>query len=159
MPKRSLPNKFLDLKRLVRSKDKSRAWPSGHRNHLRDPFAILHFVYYPKPWEIFEIIMIHKCGKNQTQVASYRLTSLPTTSFKNHTISVGRKMIRQRQFGFLANHGTIELVLRSILEDRKYYSTVFLDVQTFDQMWHEGLILKTKKLLRVHFRGNSSIGT
>ena len=64
------------------------------------------------------------------------------------------KTLPDHQFGFRKQHSTIEKIHRityninQILEKRKYYSAVFLDIQqAFDKVWHEGLLYKLKKIL------------
>jgi len=58
------------------------------------------------------------------------------------------------QFGFRNKHATIEQVQRvttvieRALKEKKFCSTVFLDVsQAFDRVWHEGLIHKLSLML------------
>jgi hypothetical protein len=62
--------------------------------------------------------------------------------------------IPHHQFGFRQGHSTIEQVHRitnvinKALEDRNYCTAVFLDVsQTFDRVWHSGLLYKIKQIL------------
>ena len=69
------------------------------------------------------------------------------------------KILPDYQFGFREQHSTTEQIHRithSIsqnLEKKKYCSAVFLDIQhAFDKVWHEGLLLKLKKILpRIYY--------
>lgn len=67
-------------------------------------------------------------------------------------------IIPEYQFGFRHKHGTPEQChriisyIRDSLENKKYCSGVFLDVQqAFDRVWHAGLLFKLKTLLPTHF--------
>lgn len=93
-------------------------------------------------------------------MTSYRPISLPSTISK-----VFEKLFLKRlklltnlpnhQFGFRNQHSTLDRVhkvtsiIERALEEKKYCSTIFLDVaQTFDKVLHEGLSTKlSKKLL------------
>jgi hypothetical protein len=57
------------------------------------------------------------------------------------------KLIPQYQFGFYENHSTAQQChiiinkIRDSLEAKEMCASVFLDVQqTFDKVWHEGLL-------------------
>ena len=62
--------------------------------------------------------------------------------------------IPQHQFGFRRAHSTIQQrhrfadTINKALENHQYCSAVFLDVsQTFDKVWHTGLLYKIKQTL------------
>jgi hypothetical protein len=62
------------------------------------------------------------------------------------------------QFGFRQNHSKIDQVHRitdiigKTLESKGVCSTVFLDIaQTFDRVWHRGLLHKLRSTLPDHF--------
>ena len=64
------------------------------------------------------------------------------------------KTLPDHQFGFRKQYSTIEQIHRithnisQTLENKKYCSAVFLDIQqAFDKVWHEGLLYKLKKVL------------
>jgi hypothetical protein len=62
--------------------------------------------------------------------------------------------IPHHQFGFCQGHSAIQQVHRitnvinKALEDKSYYTAVFLDVShAFDRVWHSGLLYKIKQIL------------
>jgi len=107
--------------------------------------------------------MIPKPGETPTDVASYRpIGLLPVISkilekllLKIIYIDTHPKTwIPMHQFGFRKAHSTIQQLHRltdetnKALDDKHYCSAVFLDVsQTFDTVWHQGLLLKIKQTL------------
>lgn len=129
--------------------------------------AIMRTGYIPQKWKISQIIMIHKPGKDETQISSYRpISMLPTISKLFEKMVLGRlkpvlenqNIIPDHQFGFRSQHGTIEQVHRIVnaikltYEEKKYCSAVFLDIaQAFDKVWHKGLVHKIKELLPNNF--------
>lgn len=73
-------------------------------------------------------------------------------------ILVEQNIIPEHQFGFRTNHGTPEQCHRVVnkvtdtLENKKYCSAIFLDVQqAFDRVWHQGLLFKIKKAVHALF--------
>ena len=65
----------------------------------------------------------------------------------NAIIRTSHILIPDHQSGFRHNHSTIEQVNRvynvisNSIEERKYCSAAFLDIQqTFDKVWHPGLL-------------------
>jgi hypothetical protein len=63
------------------------------------------------------------------------------------------QLLPDHQFGFRQKHSAIEQVhrfteiVRGILE-KQYSSAAFLDItQTFDKLWHPGLLFKIRKIL------------
>jgi hypothetical protein len=120
--------------------------------------AIFRLGYFPCHWQIEQILMIAKPGKNPTEVTSYRpISLLPLLSkilekiiLKRLTpILAANKVIPAHQFGFRRKHGTIQQVHRIIhrinndLENKRYCTTAFIDIgQAFDKVWHIGLLLK-----------------
>lgn len=139
--------------------------------------AIMRTGYIPQKWKISVITMIHKPGKNETQISSYRpISMLPTISklfekmllTKLKPVLEVRHIIPDHQFGFRNQHSTIEQVHRIVnaikrtFEEKKYCSAVFLDItQAFDKVWHDGLIYKIKELLPKKFHsilGNYLLG-
>lgn len=125
--------------------------------------AILRTGTFPTSWKIAEVVMIIKPGKPQNEATSYRPISLLVIFSKIFERLFLKRMqgflsdakaIPDHQFGFRQGHGTVEQchrVAREIqktLEDKKYCSAVFLDVQqAFDRVWFPGLNYKIKKLL------------
>lgn len=119
--------------------------------------------YVPSLWKIAEIIMIPKPGKPENERTSYRpISLLPTIGKLFEKIYLKRlkplidskNIIPSHQFGFRTQHSTIDQVHRitnlieKTLEEKKVCSAVFLDVSAaFDKVWHEGLLIKLKKLL------------
>src|SRR5215469_8941098 len=114
--------------------------------------------YVPKLWKTAEVIVIPKPGKPTTEVSSYRpIPLLPIMSkiFEKillkrlNNIIEERQLLPNHQFGFRANHSTIDQVHRitdkieKAFEMKKVCTAVFLDVaQAFDRVWHEGLEYK-----------------
>jgi hypothetical protein len=66
--------------------------------------------------------------------------------------------IPNHQFGFRQAHSTLQQchritdVINKAMENRQYYTAVFLDVsQAFDKVWHPGLLLKIERLLPLKY--------
>src|SRR6266576_399594 len=105
--------------------------------------------------------MLQKPGKPPSEVSSYRpISLLPSISklFEKLILKRLKPLIEDKipdfQFGFRNKHATIEQVQRvttvieRALEEKKFCSTVFLDVsQAFDRVWYEGLIHKLSLML------------
>lgn len=124
--------------------------------------AVLRIGYYSKDWKTSVITIIHKAGKDTSEVNSYRPISslLPTISklfekllnAKLLKYLDGKKVISDQQFGFCKNLSTIQQVhrlvsnIRNAIEERKYSSMLFIDISQ-DKVWHEGLIYKIKRCL------------
>lgn len=122
--------------------------------------TIIRLEYFPDQWKIAQIKMIHKPGKTENDVQSYRpISLLPMLSklFEKALLSrikpilVAKKLIPFHQFGFREKHGTIEQIHRVVdvvakdLEQKRYCSAAFLDIsQAFDKVWHTGLLYKLK---------------
>ena len=129
--------------------------------------AAIRIKVVPTLWKIAEIIMIPKPGKPPHLTSSYRpISLLPVISKLFEKLLIKRlmpiierkKLIPNHQFGFRAQHSTIEQVHRitntieKALEEKKVCSTIFLDVaQAFDKVWHEGLNHKLRTLLPVQY--------
>lgn len=125
--------------------------------------ACLRLQYFPAIWKVSIINMIKKPGKPPHEVSSYRPISLLSILSKIlekiilkriSPILVEQNTIPNHQFGFRAQHSTIEQVhriaqkIRQTLERKQYCSAVFLDIQqAFDRVWHDGLLYKLKKAL------------
>ena len=104
--------------------------------------------------------MIPKPGKPPTEICSYRpISLLPTLSKVFEWLTLKRlaetistnDIIPTHQFGFRANHSTIQQCHRIVnkikesIEGKKICTSVFLDVQqAFDKVWHKGLLYKLK---------------
>lgn len=125
--------------------------------------AIIRLSYFPSQWKIAKIILIAKPGKAPELVTSYRpISLLPTLSKVCEKIILKRlnkvlttkNIIPEHQFGFRVNHSTIEQInrvttkIRNTFEKNEYCNAIFLDVaQAFDKVWHEGLLLKLRRIL------------
>lgn len=125
--------------------------------------SILRSAYYPSAWKVSQITMVPKPGKPPHLRSSYRpISLLPVLSKVFEKVVAARlnayltenAIIPEHQFGFRRCHSTIEQVhrvcdhIRNALENKKYCSGVFLDVQqAFDKVWHDGLKYKLKKTL------------
>lgn len=125
--------------------------------------SMLRLQYFPDQWKISEIVMIHKHGKPAQEKTSYRpISLLPTMSkifekvllHRMAPILKERNVLPDHQFGFRKQHGTVEQIhrvcehIRKTLEQKKYCSSVFLDIQqAFDKVWHKGLLSKIKQHL------------
>lgn len=127
--------------------------------------AILRLQYWPQQFKIAEIILIAKPGKNPNHVSSYRPISLLSTISKVLEklllcrINLLLDVIPDHQFGFRHQHSTLQQchrvtqVINKSLEDKKYCSSVFLDIsQAFDKVWHDGLLYKTKLAIPSYFK-------
>lgn len=115
--------------------------------------ACLRLKHVPKAFRVAQIIMLLKPGKPSSEVTSYRpISLLPSISklFEKLLLQRLKPLIEDKlpdfQFGFRNKHSTIKQVQRvvklieSSLEEKKFCSTVFLDVlQAFDRVWHERL--------------------
>lgn len=117
--------------------------------------------YVPIYWKVAEVIMIHKPGKPLNETNSYRpISLLPLLSKLFEKILFARmkpviddnNLIPNHQFGFRAEHSTIEQIHRICdtiersFENNEVCTTVFIDVsQAFDKVWHEGLLFKIKR--------------
>jgi hypothetical protein len=110
--------------------------------------------------------MIAKPGKPPTETNSYRPISLLHILSKlferlilkrlGETVPINA-IIPMHQFGFRANHSTIQQCHRIVnkikesMEAQKVCTTVHLDIQqAFDKVWHKGLLYKLKKNLSDH---------
>lgn len=69
-----------------------------------------------------------------------------------------RRIIPEHQFGFRNKHSTVEKINRvyntiaNALEEKKYCSAVFLDIQqAFDKVWHPGLLYKIKTYIPQYY--------
>ena len=123
--------------------------------------AILRIQYFPKPWKLAQIKMLHKPGKDPHQTASYRpISLLPVFSKILEKIIYDRikpiietkKLIPDHQFGFRNKHSTIEQMHRLIneiiiaLENKQYYTSPFMDIEkVFDKINHESVLQTIRK--------------
>lgn len=117
--------------------------------------------YLPSIWKKAKIIMLPKLGKNPSIPTNYRPISLLPALEKLFEkiiyqrilqITNEKEIIPPEQFGFRAEHSTVQKVLRiteTYYEDMrhgKYTAAIFLDVsKAFDRVWHQGLIYKMHK--------------
>lgn len=129
--------------------------------------AALRLKSVPDLWKVAEVIMIAKPGKPPHETSSYRpISLLPIMSKLFEKLLLKRlkplldskNIIPEHQFGFREQHSTIDQVHRitdvieKTLEEKKVCSTIFLDVaQAFDKVWHEGLLLKLRRVLPSEF--------
>jgi hypothetical protein len=125
--------------------------------------GIIRILYWPKQFKISQIITIVKPRRDSTEITSYRPVSLLSVLSKVFEKLILRriskdlrpdKWIPHHQFGFRQGHSTIHQIHRvtniinKALEDRKYCTTVFLDIShAFDRVWHCGLLYKIKQFL------------
>jgi hypothetical protein len=127
--------------------------------------AILRLQYWPKQLKIAEIILILKPGNNSNHVSSNRSISLLSTISKFLEELILLKIdpllnaIPQHQSGFRHSHSTIQQCHRVVheihktLEDKKFSSSVFLDIsQAFNKVWHDGRLYKIKLHLPSYFK-------
>jgi len=125
--------------------------------------SILRTTYFPVLWKYSIIKMILKPQKPPNLPTSYRpISLLPLLSKVFEKILLRRllnstdieKLIPHHQFGFRAEHSTIQQCHRLIdsisssLELGQYCTGAFLDVaQAFDRVWHLALLSKLKSVL------------
>jgi hypothetical protein len=124
------------------------------------PFFIVTVV---KTSNLTEVIMLPKPGKNHTDVESYRpVALLPIMSKLFEKLILKRlkliikkyQLMSSHQFGFCSKHSAIDQVLRitdvieKSFEQKQVCSAIFLDIgQSFDRVWHDGLLHKLKSIL------------
>jgi len=123
---------------------------------------ILRTGYFPGQWKVSQIVKILKPGKHAEDVKSYRpISLLPILSNVFEKLFITRiqpilqstHIIPEHQFGFRRKHPTIEQVHRitNIIHraiENKYCTAAFLGIsQTFDKVWHEGLLYKLSTFL------------
>ena len=108
-------------------------------------YSILRLNYYPTPWKLSIITLIHKPAH---EVTSYRpISFLPTLSKLFKKMQINRllevlkdSVIPDHQFKFRKRHSTIEQIhriIRHLSQDlkRKKYCSVFLNIrQAFDSV-------------------------
>jgi hypothetical protein len=129
--------------------------------------AMIRLNFWPIPLKTAEIILIIKPGKDLKELSSYRPISLLSTINKLFEKLILRRLnkdlqpddwIPPHQFGFRNRHSTVQQthrIIRTInqgLEDKHNCMSIFLDVrQTFDKVWHNGLLYKIKKVFPIHY--------
>ncbi|KAF7383911.1 hypothetical protein HZH68_014668 [Vespula germanica] len=120
--------------------------------------AILRIGHYPKQWKMSHIIVIDKPGKPPHEILSYHpISLLPIFSkiFEKlllkciESILKETNLIPDHQFAFRKQHLTIQQIhrlvdhIRKDLEDKRYFSAIFLDIkQAFDKVWYSGIFYK-----------------
>ena len=117
--------------------------------------AILRTLKFPRQRKVAEIHMILKPGKPAELSESYRKISLlPVLSKILKTLLLKRlcriiicsKLIPEHYFGST----TLQLNKLIALEDAQFCTAVVLDIsQTFDKVWHPGLLHKLKHFFAV----------
>jgi len=117
----------------------------------------------PLQWKVSVIILFPKPGKPPDIPSSYRpINLLPFFAKLCEKLIIKRisqfvndkNIIPHTQFGFRNKHSTIHQIHRLTdaivysFKNKLYCSAVLLDVaQTFDKVWHAGLLLKLKQFL------------
>jgi hypothetical protein len=135
----------------------------GQKTLLQLYNAILRLEYWPMEFKTARIIMIPKPGKQPTDLTSYRpISLLPIISKILENLLLRRLLndthsqdwIPSHQFGFRKAYSTIQqyhrltTIINETLENHQYCFALFLDVsQTFDKVWHHGLLLKILQTL------------
>ena len=127
--------------------------------------AIITKGFVPPQWQVAQITMILKPGKDAKDVRSYRAISmLPVLSKLLETLFLKRfmeivesnKFLPKHQFGFRKKHSTIEQVhveqIYKSFEKKEYFTLAFLDIsQAFDRVGHDDLLYKLKKLVPTNY--------
>lgn len=119
--------------------------------------------HFPSKWKCAEVILIHKTGKSDAELGSYRpisllaiLSKILEKLFLKRLVPIleEKRIIPDHQFGFRQGHGAVQQCHRVVtrvldaFENKKYCAAVFLDVkQAFDRVWHLDLLFKLKKQL------------
>jgi len=132
-----------------------------HLTHIFN--AILRISHFPMQWKLATIILFSKLNKPIDNPSSYTpISLLPFFSklfeklilTRIYPIIKEKKLIPDTQFGFREHHSTIHQIhhladtIACSLEKKLYTSAVFLDIsQTFDKVWHPGLLFKLKSFL------------
>jgi len=125
----------------------------------------LRLSYFPNTWKALIIINVLKPGKPQENPSSYRPISLfPILGKIFEKLLLSRltifavNKIPDFQFGFRSKHATTHQLHRVtdiiilVLETKKYYTGVFLDVaKAFDTVWPDGLLFKIKQIFPVPY--------
>jgi len=128
--------------------------------------SILRTGHLPGLWKVSQIIPILKPGKLPEEAQSYRPVSLlPVLSkvFEKLLITgilptlQKKQVVPDHQFGFRKKHATTEQVHRifNIIHDAQesdqYCTAAFLYIsQSFDKVWHQGLLCKIKAISPNH---------
>ena len=116
----------------------------------------------PKAWKTAKIIMIHKPGKKESNIASYRPISLLSNIGKLLEKIINSRLVNYleennlisiHQSGFRKNRSTKDHIIRLTQDVRanfnqnNYTGAVFFDVsKAFDRTWHDGIIYKLNSL-------------
>jgi len=125
--------------------------------------VILRLEYWPKPLDIAQIIRRPKPGKNPMYIFPYRPISLLPTILKVLEKLLLKKINKDlnpqdwtpnHQFEFRQAHSTVQQchritdIINKATENQQYCTAAYLDVsQTFDKVWHTGLLFKIKRIL------------
>ena len=122
----------------------------------------LTLAYFPTIWKYAEIIMILTPNKPPHEPTSYcPISLLPIFSKVFERLFLKRiqddhdilTLLPNLQFGFRDRHSTTQQTHRVVNKlakglEEKFCNTVFLDIcQTFDKVWHPGLLFKLKHTL------------
>jgi hypothetical protein len=129
--------------------------------------AVLLYGYFPAQWKVAQIILIPKPGKPPHAPSSYRPISLLPIAFKvfeklllNRLLPLVEhgKVLPTHQFGFRPKHYTFEQThhlnrgINNAIDNRQYCSATFLEIsQTFDKIWHKGLLYKIGRSLPLNY--------
>ena len=124
--------------------------------------SILRTGHFPGLWKVLHIIPIRKPRKPPEKAQSCRpISLLPVLSKVFEKLLITRilptlqkkQVVPDHQFGFRKKHATTEQVHRifNIIHDAQesdqYCTAAFLDIsQTFDKVWHQGLLYKIKAI-------------
>lgn len=137
--------------------------PKGLRYLCQLINAIFRLCYFPSQFKVAEIILIPKPGKPLETASSYRpISLLPVLGKIVEKLFLTRlkpiihtnNLVPDHQFGFRAEHATIEQIhrvvktIKTAFELKQFCSAAFLDIsQAFDKVWHKGLLYKLKMSL------------
>lgn len=118
--------------------------------------------HIPSPWKNANVSMIHKYGKDSTNVNSYRPISLLNTLSKLLERVIKRRLdewlaenniLSNYQSGFRSNHSTKDHLLRLTQECQQAFNrnmavgALFIDIEkAFDRVWINGLLFKLLEL-------------
>lgn len=125
--------------------------------------SIVGLSYFPLLRNFCINIMIQKPNKPPNIISSYKpIRLLPFFAKilekwilkRILPIITDKKVLPDLQFGFRTSHSTVYQLNKTVdaisyfLKKQLYCTAVFLDIsQTFDRMWHEGLLHKLKTFL------------
>lgn len=136
--------------------------PSGIHFLSRIFNSCVEFAFFPTEWKKSKVIAIPKPGKKMDNPESYRPINLLNSTSKIFERVLKEKIVSfieennilpQQQFGFRAEHNTVQPLVRikNIVKNNfsngRSTAMVLLDIRAaFDTVWHDALVHKLKSV-------------